>query len=309
MGLDKDSMSTILTRMETEQKMAWKRQDSLLYFYALATSERLDEAFLILDRLRHFTPTNADELHLIQYAFAYKRNTKQFLKWLNYEKEHFGQSDTYIYLRKRIHAVDLMIAENQWSFQDSVVFPELLSTSVSGEPWKKMSKGSKVYQEQLIPYVMELENALRIETKYEFKSNYALAEALLEFAIFLKKYVSTTDAFIVIAVAKYYDKFNNEINQKYRDFRVAMNQKRLIFPSMREYFTKFEKGYFNINSIKKRQLEVEKPVLVRERNPEALRLKEVESNELVSDTQMVWIVMSSLLLLLLYVLFFVKAKN
>ncbi len=304
MGLDKDSMFTVLNDLETQQKMSWHKADSVLYFFALATTERHDEAFEILKRLKKLQPSNLDELHLLQYLYAYKRNTPELNRWLEYEVKHFGASEGYASLRKRIHQVDLLIFNNQWHFQDSLVFPEL-----SDSNWKKLERGSKAYLNELIPLVETYDAALRNETKYEFRSNYALAEALYEFAIFLEKYVSVTDAFIVISVAKYYDKFNADINDRYREIRVKMNTRRYIFPSMREYFPKFQKGFFNINSIKKRQQREAKNDEHRQPNPEVLKIEAQEQGARINDTQVFWLRFGGILLLLLYVIFFLKVKT
>jgi hypothetical protein len=88
-----------------------------------------------------------------------------------------------------------------------------------------------------------------------------------------------------------------------------MNDKQLIFPSMRDLFPKQTKGFFNVESILKRRLARADTLDLRVKNTEALELGEVQDNSIINKTGGFWIVMSGMLLLLLYVVFFVKAKR
>lgn len=303
-GFDKDSMLLIYNELNSQQKIKWKRKDSLDFVFALAAIEEFDEGNVLKKRIRNFRPRNLEELHLTQYLYSYKRHYDRVRFWLDYEKENFPESAKHIPFRQRIHDAEEMILPRKWSTEDSLIFPEFKVSK-----WKAVSKGSEVYVNELIPLVELVDQALRDETKYEFSSNVALALAFYEFAVFLQKHVSTTDALIAISVAKYYDRFNADINDKYRELRTAMNEKRLIFPSMRYLFPKQSKGFFNAESIKQRRLAKQDTVDLRVKNPEALQLGEVKDRSFINSAGSFWIVLSGLVLLLLFVIFVVKIKH
>lgn len=300
-GFDKDSMKMVFNFMDMQQKINWRRKDSLDYFFALVTINAFDDALALKKRIRKFEPRNLEELHLTQYLFSYKRRYDRIEHWLNFEAEHYPENKSHIVYRRRIHEVENLILSKNWSFEDSVIFKELIDVK-----WKNMAKGSKPYLEELIPLVARLDSALRIETKYEYKSNVSLAIAFLEYGRFLDKYVSTSDAFIALSVARFYDRFNAEIVENYRSIRSKMNEKRFIFPSFREVFPKQSKGFFNINSIKNRRLAADKKTIEQEKNPETLRKAEVKDNALINDKTGFWIIFGGAIILLLFVAIFVK---
>jgi hypothetical protein len=300
-GFDKDSMKQVFNIMDVQQKIKWNHKDSLDYFFALVATDAFDDALALLKRIHKFEPRNLEELHLTQYLFSYKRRYDQIDYWLNYEAEHYPENRSHIVYRRRIHKVEKLMLSKDWSFKDSIIFRELIDLK-----WKKMVKGSKPYLEELIPLVARIDSALRIETKYEFKSNISLAFSFLEFGLFLDQYVSTSDAFIALSIARFYDRFNPQIIENYRSIRSKMNQKRFIFPSFREVFSKQSRGYFNINSIKKRRLAAKTKNTQREMNPETLRKVEVRDNALINDKIGFWIIFGGLILLLLFVAIFVK---
>lgn len=303
-GYDKDSMLMVFNFLDAQHKINWKRRDSLDFFFALAAIEEFDEANTFKKRIRNFTPRNLEELHLTQYLYSYKRHYDRVRFWLDFEAQHFPESSIHIPFRQRVHDVEELILLGKWSTDDSLVYPELKSSK-----WMSITRGSGDYVNKLIPLVEQIDRALRDQTKYEFSTNVALALAFYEFSIFLHKHVSTTDALIAISVAKYYDKFNPDLNLKYRELRTAMNEKRLVFPSMRYLFPKQSKGFFNVESIKKRRLAKQDTVDLRLKNPEALQLAEVKDRSIIDGSGSFWIVLSGMLLMLLFVIFLVKIKH
>lgn len=303
-GLDKDSMQMIFTNMDMQQKISWKNKDSLDFFVTLVVIDEFDDALAVKKRIRHFEPRNFEELQIIQYLYSYKRHYDQLKHWLDFERKNYPESSNFIDYRIRIHEVEYLILSNSWSSEDSLVFKEL-----NDPKWKSMTKGSDVYLQALIPLVQNIDQALRAETKYELKSNVALALAFYEFGIFLDKHVSTTDAFIALAIAKFYDKFNPDVNEKFRLLRSKMNERKLIFPSMRQLFPKQGKGFFNIESIQKRRNANSDTSNILTMNPEALKRAPVEEKSILKDHWVSIIVIVGLLILLLFVIFFVRVKN
>lgn len=300
-GLNKDTMLVVFETLNKQQKIAWTKHDSLNFLYALIASDQFDGASKILERGKKLQPRDLEELHLTQYFYSYKRRYKELFHWLDFEQTKYPEHKEAVKYRKRIHEVQQAIVNEQWSTQDSVIFPELKNSK-----WKKTAKGSKIHKEEIIPLLRIIDSALRIETKYEFKSNVALALAFYEFGTFLKKHVSTTDAFIALAIAKFYDGFDPQITEKFREIRSTMNKQGLIFPSMRELFPKQSKGYFHITSIKKRQaLKADSMNNIKEK-PVILKIKKQDNILKISDITSFLIVFIGSIALLIFIWFYFK---
>jgi hypothetical protein len=300
-GLNKDSMLLEFEKLNKQQKIAWKKDDSLNFLYALIASDQFDEASKILKKGKKLIPRDLEELHLTQYFYSYKRRYKELRYWLDLEQTKYPEHKDIIKYRIRIQKVQEALVNQQWSTLDSVIFPELKNSK-----WKKTARGSKTYNGELIPMLKIIDSALRIETKYEFKSNVALALAFCEFGTFLKIHVSTTDAFIALAIAKFYDGFNPEITEKFREIRSTMNKQGLVFPSMRELFPKQSKGYFHITSIKKRQIQKADSMNNVNDNSIILKLDKKYNNFKINDITSFLIVFLGSIALLIYIWFYVK---
>jgi len=303
-GYDKDSLQVALELLLIKPYRSWSYTDSLDYFFTLIAVEDFDNAYVNYKKIGKINPRNQDEFHLIQYLFSFKRKYYKVHFWLDREEKEYPDMLEIIEIRKRLHNVQERIVLGDWNEEDSLIFPILYDLT-----WESMSKGSDLYLDQMIPLIRNFDLALRDETKFEFQSNRALAMSFYEYGIFLKKYLSTTDAFIALSIARYYDKFNAKITEKYREIRSSMNKKNLIFPSMREIFPKQNKGIFNIENIKKRNKEARDSVVQSSSSPISLQLDEIEKMNYLSGKRAFIFILIGLILLLLYVAIFVKAKK
>ena len=113
MGFDKDSMQMIFSFMDRQQKISWKRKDSLDFFFALVATDQFDDALALVKRINKFEPRNFEELHLTQYLYSYKRRYERLNFWLDYEYENFPESRSYIAYRRRIYQVENFILNKQ----------------------------------------------------------------------------------------------------------------------------------------------------------------------------------------------------
>jgi len=303
-GYDKDSMLLALDVLLNKPKQTWNNTDSLDYLFTLIAIEDYDKALDNFNKFRRVNPRNVDEFHLIQFMFSYKRMFDKAFFWLEREKREFPDAKDIIDLRIRLHKVEEMIVNRKWSDEDSVMFSILYD-----EQWKNIKKGSEQYLSMTIPLIQNLNMALRDETKFEFSSNRALAIAFYEFGVFLEKHLSTTDAFIALSIARYYDKFNAKITEKYREVRSLMNKRNLIFPSMRELFPKQNKGIFNINNIKKRRQAEQDSIIQSTQEPIGLQIDPNEKPSLLSGKLASLIIIFGLIVILFFVAFFVRTKT
>jgi hypothetical protein len=302
-GYDRDSMQLVLEELMQRPAISWDKNDSLDYLLTLIAVEDFDAAQDFFNKFRKVNPRNVDEFHLIQFMFSYKRNFAKTFLWLERERKEYPEADPIIALRWRLHEAEDLILRGKWN-EDSTIFPELFEAK-----WRTISKGSEAYFVKTIPLIERLDLALRDETKFEFNSNRALAIAFYEYGKFLEKNLSTTDAFIALSIARYYDKFNADITEKYREIRTLMNKRNFIFPSMRELFPKQNKGIFNIENIKKRRQAEQDSIAQSNEKPIGLDLENYEKGKYLNSKTGSLFVIVGLVLLFLFVAFFVKVKN
>jgi len=303
-GYDKDSMLLALDILLNKPSRTWSNADSLDYLFTLIAIEDYDKAFDNFKTFRRVNPRNVDEFHLIQFMFSYKRMFDKALQWLDREKREFPESKAIIDIRIRLHGVEEMLVKGTWHDEDSVMFQILQDPK-----WEKIKKGSEEYLLETIMLIKNMDIALRDETKFEFKSNRALAIAFYEYGIFLEKNLSTTDAFIALSIARYYDKFNARITEKYREVRSLMNKRKLIFPSLRELFPKQNKGIFNINNIKKRRQAEQDSIIQSTQQPIGLQLDPNAKPSVLNDKVAALVIIFGLLMLLIAVVLFIRTKN
>lgn len=303
-GYDKDSMLLALDILLNKPAKAWSNTDSLDYLFTLIAIEEFDSAFENFKAFKRVNPRNIDEFHLIQFMFSYKRMFDKAFQWLDREKREFPESKAIIDMRIRLHAVEEMIVKGTWHDEDSIMFPILQDAK-----WDKIKKGSENYMLTTIPLIINMDIALRDETKFEFNSNRALATAFYEYGIFLEKHLSTTDAFIALSIARYYDKFNARITEKYREVRSLMNKRKLIFPSMRELFPKQNKGIFNINNIKKRRQAEQDSIIQSTQQPIGLQVDPNEKPSVLNDKVASLVIIFGLVILLISVVIFIRTKK
>lgn len=302
-GYNKDSMQIALERILQAPAVSWSKSDSLDYLFTLMAVEDYDTAHEFFKKFKKVNPRNQDEFHLIQFMFSYKRIFAKAFLWLERERKEFPENEEIISFRWRLHEVEDLVVRGLWT-DDSVVYPILKNSE-----WKNIKKGSDEYLARTIPLIQDIDQALRNETKFEFNSNRALAISFYEFGIFLEKNLSTTDAFIALSIAKYYDKFNSKINEKYREIRSSMNKKNLIFPSMRELFPKQNKGIFNIENIKKRRKAERDSIIQIDQKPIGLDLEKVEKSQYLDGKIASLLILIGLVLVLVFVAIFVKVKK
>lgn len=302
-GYDKDSMEMALNELLNKPAKSWKNKDSLDYLFTLIAIQEFDKAFEYYKKFKKVNPRSADEFHLIQYLFSFKRMFDKTHNWLEREKREYPDSKDVINIRIRLHDAEEQIITGNWS-EDSVIFPVLFS-----DEWQNIKKGTEPYLTQTIPMIERFDLALRDETKFEFQSNRALAISFYEYGIFLEKNLSTSDAFIALSIARYYDKFNAKITEKYREIRSLMNKRNLIFPSMRELFPKQNKGIFNIENIKKRRQEERDSISQIDQQPMTLQMQDVKKTDFLTGKMAALIILIGLTLLLLFVAIFVKIKR
>jgi hypothetical protein len=262
-----------------------------------------DEALLYFRKIQNFAPKSIDELRLVQHLFSYKRYYEEFNFWLDKELEWAPNNRTQIEVRKRIHEVEPYVLSNQWT-NDSIMFPELkLIKSL------KIANGSQTYLDEVVPIIEAYDFGLRVETTYETSGNQALAIAFHEFGAFLFEKLSVTDAFIALSVGRYYDKLNFELTETYRMVRSEMNRRKLVFPSMRRYFPKQNQGIFSPERIEKRRLKREEGENTEMVKPYFMALETVSERSVLSNKLGSIIVLIGLILLVLYVIFFVKISE
>jgi len=301
-GFDRDSMENVHQNLLKTPKIHWKRADSISYMLSSISLENYDEAMKFYDKYTNYAPESIEEFHLLQYLLSYKRRFPKLTALLQKETNIFPENKGQIKYRMRLKEVESMIVNGTWSLEDSIVFSELKTPGIL-----QINKGSKEYETVLIPLIKLMDEALRVETKYEFSSNQILGLAFFEFGVFLRKKLSTTDAFIALSVGRFYDKLNFDLTDIYKDVRSEMNAKKYTFPSMRRVFPKQSQGVFSRENIEKRQLKLAKEEEVYQ--PYYLEMEADDKDSLISRKFGSIVMLVGTGLLFFFVIFFIKAKR
>jgi hypothetical protein len=235
----------------------------------------------------------------------YKRRYADFEHWIIKEESAFPNSREVNEIRRRIADVNKKLSKAEWSLEDSVVFQQL---KVLKGHKSNFRKGSETFLTTIVPLTFLYDDALRIESKFESNYNRSMSLAFIEFGDFLYEYISYSDAFICYSIARYYDRYNNDLAIKLRSIKNEMNKKNILFPSIRETFPKQSKGLFNFKKImeKRRKQEAE----ANQENQEPLQLILEDKKEPVLKgfwDEMVLLV--GLVLLLFGVILFVRVRK
>lgn len=302
-GFDKDSLDRLMNYLIEKPSKTWSRSDSIDYIFALCSSGDYDLSFVIFSRLNLNDLPSFDEYHAVQHLLLFKRRYSTRREWLQKEMNSFPSSSDRIAIRQRITDVHELLEKREWSLEDSVIFPNL-----KDEVWSTLKKGSPDYIKYVIPTCVVIDEALRDESKYENTYNRALSLAFVEFGDFLEDNVSLTDAYITYSIARYYDRYNNEIANKLRTIKTKISNRNYLLPSIREIFPKKDKGLFNFQKIMdKRRSERDS---VNQKNIEPLKI--IVNEEKEGFRNGVWdetIMLAGLVLILLGVIIFVRVQK
>lgn len=301
-GLDRDSMEAVHTKLLKTPKIHWKKEDSISFMLTSISLENYDDAMDFYQRKDFFEPQTQEDFHLIQYLLSYKRRFSKLPSLLQKEAEKFPNNRNQIKYRLRIKTVEAMVIKGDWSFADSIIFPELQAPE-----FLTIMKGSKDYEVTILPLIKIIDEALRTETKYEFSSNQTLGLAFFEFGIFLRKNLSITDAFVVLSVGRFYDKLNFDLNNFYKEIRREMSKKQYIFPSMRKIFPKQSQGIFSAENIERRQIKLGKEEELDQ--PYYMEMEADNQDSIISRKFGSLVMLVGISVLLFFVIFFVKIKR
>lgn len=301
-GPDRDSMEVVHEKLLKTPKIHWKKEDSISFMLTSISLENYDDAMELYQRKDFFEPQSQEDFHLIQYLLSYKRRFSELLSLLQKEAEKFPNNRSQIKYRLRIKTVESMIVKGTWSLVDSIIFPELQAPE-----FLTIMKGSKDYETTLLPLIKIIDDALRIETKYEYRSNQTLGLAFFEFGVFLQKKLSTTDAFIALSVGRFYDKLNFDLTDFYKKVRSEMNNKQYMFPSMRKIFPKQSQGIFSAENIEKRQIKLAREEILDQ--PYYMEMEADDQDSIISRKFGSLVMLVGIGLLLFFVIFFVKVKR
>ncbi len=301
-GFDKDSLDRLMNYLIEKPSEEWTKSDSINYVFALCGSEDYDYAYIIFERLKLKELPSIEEYHAVQHMLLFKRRYAVRRDWFKYEKEKYPSTSDKVAIRERITDVHQLLHKKEWSLEDSLIFPKLKE-----DVWSSLPKGSKDYIQYVIPTCAVISDALRDESKYESTHNRALSLAFVEFGDFLQINVSLSDAYIAYSIAKYYDRYNNEIAEKLKQIKNKMKSRNYLLPSIREVFPKQSKGLFNFQKIMEKRKKERDSTNLETTNPLTIEVEEKKE----SFMRGLWdetIILIGLIIILLSVIIFVRVK-
>ena len=304
-GFDQDSITQVMDYLVNKPAPQWTYTDSLAHMYTLIGISDYDKSFQLFNKIKIDSELTADQYHVIQHLLLYKRRYADVEHWLNKEEAVYPNGIQVNKIRRRIADVNKKLTKAEWSLEDSVVFLQL--KALKGQKLN-FRKGSELFLSTIVPLAFLYDDALRIESKFESSYNRSLSLAFIEFGDFLYEFISYSDAYICYSIARYYDRYNNDLAIKLRSIKNEMNKKNILFPSIRETFPKQSKGLFNFKKImeKRRKQEAE----LQQENQAPLQINLVDKKDPVLKGY--WdetVLLIGLVLLLVGVIIFVRVKK
>jgi hypothetical protein len=226
------------------------------------------------------------------------------MDWYNREAKIYPKNQPQVLIRKRIAIVYQKMANKNWSYRDSLLFPRLADSS-----WYALKKGSDSYKNQLISRVKTFDQALRIEVMYQLDNNNSLSQAYRELADFLYEHVDYTDAFTAYYCARFYNRKSMHVAKSIKKTKNALREHNFLLPSFRRIFPKEKKGKFNYQILKEKikQQKLDSISAATDR-PLPMIVTEKKSEYTLNFNKHL-VILGGLILILIFVLVFVKTKR
>lgn len=304
-GFDQDSITQVMNYLVDKPATKWTYNDSLAHMYTLISISDYDKSFALFNRLKPNNNLTEDQYHVIQHLLLYKRRYSEYNLWLKKEQDTYPNKSQVNTIRKRIADVNRKLSKSEWSLNDSVVFYELKELVHQKSSFKK---GSSDFLAVIVPLALLYDEALRTESKFESNYNRSLSLAFVEFGDYLYEFIGFSDAYICYSIARYYDRYNNDLAVKLRAIKNEMNNKNILFPSIRETFPKQSKGLFNFKKIMEKRRKQE--AVLHQENQVPLQINLIDKKDPVLKGY--WddmVLLIGLILLLLAVIIFVRVKK
>ena len=223
----------------------WSQRDSLYYAYKQVHSEDFGLALSIFTKLNTDTIKESHALRLY-HVTLYMNDRFRALK--NIEVFESNESETEILskedIRQRILDVKIMSLINNWSIEDSVVFPILNDFAVL-----ELRKSRSDTKEKLVPLIKNIDEVLRLFVLLHDDRDAILSQAYLELANFQNEYFYVSNAYLYNSIALHYNKNNKRAVENSNRFIGVINKQNYLLPSFRNKFGKVISNRFHFKEM------------------------------------------------------------
>jgi len=303
-GFDETVIHQSLAYLQNKNIDSWDGSDSLQFMNDLTLIGDYISAYQLYIVLKLDTVRSLSTTHTIQFLLFSKGKQDILMDWYDREAKNYPKNKQQVEIRRRIAIVYQKMVDKKWSYRDSLLFPYLADSS-----WYNLKKGSPEYKSQLISLVNTMDKALRIEVMYQMDNNNSLSQAYRELGDFLYNHVDYTDAFIAYYCARFYNRQSMHVAKSIKKTKNALRDHNLLLPSFRRIFPKEKKGLFNYQILKEKikQQKLDSIAAASE-NPLPIVVTK-HRKEFLPKINKNLIVLGGLILILVFVLIFVKSKR
>ena len=171
----------------------------------------------------------------------------------------------------------------------------------------RRKRNDQFYKDSIIVPLEKLDAILKDEVLYTPEKDAIIAEVFYEIGAYLENVGSNTQAYIAYSLGKIYNSNDFKSPKRIRVVKDRLIKKKYRIPSVRKFFPKYKKGRFSYEVIKQRiKIQQEKDSLERDPLPTMIP---VVKKDLAPKFPKILMIMGGILLLLIFVLIFVKTKK
>jgi hypothetical protein len=297
-GYKNEPVALVLDSLEAKPRSRWTRNDSLrfaqaslktgnielsaYYFHSLDVDYEKEEEFWWDHIVVHFL--NREYNTCIQEIKLAEPGVIEFSK---------------LYFFKKICQAKLRsLREENWYEKESVLSWEIDSSIML------LDKDSPEFHEKVIAPLENLRFVLEALIRHIHSNDEVIARTCLEMGWIIEAYISPTQAFIAMSLARQYDKWDKEITANIKDVKAVIIEKRYRIPIFRKYFPRIEYWRFDYNVLKEQVIYERNDTVVRTK---PILIREVEEKELQFKPELV--ILIGLGVIFLCILLFVKTRK
>lgn len=300
---DLKAIEKTMDSLEAKPRDHWSVKDSISLMKSLAKIKRYDEAYEIYKQVgeTRFEISDYETAKDLIYTFKHQSRPDLALETIDYcLEEGFVDTLSHHWMHSIHEARQNKAVDWRWILDNNILeFP--VDTVL---PYRK--KNDQFYQDSIMVPLEKLDAILKDEVLYTPKNDVIIAEVFYEMGFYLEKVGTSTQAYIAYSLARIYNKSDLKASKRIRIVKDRLIQKKYRVPGVRKLFPKYEKGRFNYEMLKKKVIAAQKDTIPKEPLP---TMKPVEKKDYVPEVSGLLLTMIGVVLLLLFVLIFVKTKK
>lgn len=297
-GFRNELLTQTLDSLEAKPRKYWTRTDSLSFARASKKTGNLDLAAYYFD--------NLDVDYTLEYEFWWDRLVIHFLNrefnsclyFIREAEPGLVEHSKLWFFKKICEAKLVSLKDDKWYKEKSVLEWEIDSSVLL------LDKDGPEFHEKVITPLENLSYVLEKLIRHIYDNDPVIARTCFEMGKILDAYVSSTQAYIIMSIARNYNKWDKEILAGIKEVKAKMIEKKYRIPIFRKFFPRVEYWRFDYEMLKEK--------ISYERNDTVIKtppvlMKPAEDEEPIFNTQIILII--GLTVVFLSVLIFLKPRK